>query len=385
MITCSFHRPGTKIVRDHESPASADPETAVHERAPISGILFPAQGRYADAMSHPDATSAAQPGVPEPATPPTRTEPAPAGSRPLGVALDQSIAVLANPSAGRGRHAGALAAVLERLGATGHPVRVLDAPDRDGALAAAHRAVRDGVAALVSVGGDGTLHLGLQAVAGTTTPFGVVPCGTGNDFATQVGVPADPEEAAAAIARGLTSRQGRAVDLARMTAAGGGDPVWFGAVLGAGFDSIVNEKANRMRWPRGPRRYDVAILAELIRLRARVYTVTLDGVTREEPAVIVAVGNTASYGGGMRVCPDADPTDGLLDVVIGRPMSRWTMMRIKPSLYDGTHVNHPLVDQYRARTVTLAADGITTYADGERALPLPVTVEAVPGALTLVG
>jgi diacylglycerol kinase (ATP) len=87
----------------------------------------------------------------------------------------------------------------------------------------------------------------------------------------------------------------------------------------------------------------------------------------------------------MRVCPDADPTDGLLDVVIGRPMSRLTMMRIKPRLYDGTHVHHPLVDQYRARTVTIAAEGITTYADGERALPLPVTVEAVPGALTLVG
>jgi diacylglycerol kinase (ATP) len=170
-----------------------------------------------------------------------------------------------------------------------------------------------------------------------------------------------------------------------MTASEGAGPVWFGAVLGAGFDAIVNEKANRMRWPRGPRRYDVAILAELIRLRARAYTVTLDGVRREEPAIIVAVGNTASYGGGMRICPDADPTDGLLDVVIGQPMSRWTMMRIKPSLYDGTHVDHPLVDQYRARTVTIAAEGITTYADGERALPLPVTVEAVPGALTRVG
>jgi len=354
-------------------------------------------------MSHPEATPAAEPASPDPAAEPA-PERAPAGSRPLDVQLDQSIAVLANPSAGRGRHAGALAAVLERLGTAGHPVRVLDAPDRDGALAAAHQAVRDGIAALVAVGGDGTLHLAFQAVAGTGTPLGVVPCGTGNDFATEAGIPADPQEAAAAVARALTSGQGRALDLARMTALEGGggrsgaepavkrprptigtDPVWFGAVLGAGFDSIVNEKANRMRWPKGPRRYDIAIMAELARLRARVYTVTLDGVAREEPAIIVAVGNTASYGGGMRVCPDADPTDGLLDVVIGRPMSRVTMMRIKPHLYNGTHVDHPLVDQYRARTVTIAAEGITTYADGERALPLPVTVEAVPGALTLLG
>jgi diacylglycerol kinase (ATP) len=321
-------------------------------------------------MAHPEATPAAEPtpAPPPPATPPT-----------------QSIAVLANPTAGKGRHAGALRAVVERLGSAGHPVSVLEAPSRADALAAAHRAVRDGIAALVAVGGDGTLHLALQAVAGTTTPLGVVPCGTGNDFATQVGVPADPLEAAGAIAQGLASGRSRVLDLARMTAPESPTPTWFGAVLGAGFDAVVNEKANRMRWPRGPRRYDIAILAELVRLKSRVYTVTLDGVTRSEPAVIVAVGNTASYGGGMRVCPVADPTDGLLDVVIGRPMSRTTLMRLKPRIYDGTHVDHPLVDQYRARTVVIAADGITTYADGERALPLPVTVEAVPGALTLVG
>jgi diacylglycerol kinase (ATP) len=336
-------------------------------------------------MSHPEAPAAPEPPAAEPSAEPTAAEPIPEQARPLTVALDQPIAVLANPTAGRGRHAGALAAVVERLGSTGHPVRMLDAPDRDGALTAARQAVRDGIAALVSIGGDGTLHLALQAVAGTGTALGVVPCGTGNDFATQVGVPTDPQEAAGAIARGLADGRARALDLARMTGVGSPDPVWFGAVLGAGFDSIVNERANRMRWPRGPRRYDVAIMAELIRLRARVYTLTLDGVERSEPAIIVAVGNTSSYGGGMRICPDADPTDGLLDVVIGRPMSRMTMMRIKPSLYEGTHVDHPLVDQYRARTVTIAADGITTYADGERALPLPVTVEAVPGALTLVG
>jgi diacylglycerol kinase (ATP) len=316
---------------------------------------------------------------------------APAALRPIAVTLDQSVAVLANPSAGRGRHAGALGEVLKRLRAAGHAVRVLDAPNRDAALAAARQAVHDGIAALVAVGGDGTMHLALQAVAGTGTPLGVVPAGTGNDFATEIGVPADPLAAAAAIARGLAAGQGRLLDLARMTAAeppdadAGADPIWFGAVLGAGFDAIVNERANRMRWPRGPRRYDVAIMAELARLRARTYTVTLDGVTSAEPAILVAVGNTASYGGGLRVCPGADPTDGLLDVVIGRPMSRFTLTRLKPRLYSGTHVDSPLVAQHRARTVVLAAADITTYADGERALPLPVTVTAVPGALTLVG
>jgi diacylglycerol kinase (ATP) len=263
-------------------------------------------------------------------------------------------------------------------------VRVLDAPDRDAALHAADQAVRDGVAAVVVVGGDGTVHLALQAVAGTATPFAVVPVGTGNDFAAAIGTPADPLRAADAVRDALQRHRTRAIDLARVTAQDGRS-LWYGAVLGAGFDAIVNERANRMRFPRGPRRYDVAIFVELARLRPRTYTITLDGVVEKLPAVLVAVANTASYGGGMRICPAADPTDGLLDVVLGGEMSRLTFARLKPLVYAGTHVDHPLVRQFRARTVTIAAEGITVYADGERAFPLPVTVTAVAGALTVIG
>jgi diacylglycerol kinase (ATP) len=292
------------------------------------------------------------------------------------------IAVLCNAAAGRGRLAALLPAVVRRLGGGAHAVFVLDAPDRAAAAAAAHRAVVDGAAALVAVGGDGTVHLALQAVAGTATPFGVVPVGTGNDFAAALGVPADPLAAADAVCAAIAAGRIRAVDLARATA--GDRSIWYGAVLGAGFDAIVNERANRMRFPRGARRYDVAIFAELMRLRPRAYTVTLDGVAERLPAVLVAVGNTPSYGGGMRICPDADPTDGLLDIVVGGEMSRLTFARLKPHVYAGTHVRHPLVRQFRARSVTLEAEGITAYADGERVFPLPVTITAVPGALTLV-
>jgi diacylglycerol kinase (ATP) len=98
----------------------------------------------------------------------------------------------------------------------------------------------------------------------------------------------------------------------------------------------------------------------------------------------VAVGNTASYGGGLRICPAADPTDGLLDVVVGSRMSRATMMSIKPRLRRGTHVDHPLVTTYRAAVVEIHAAGIVSYVDGERACPLPLTATAVPGALDLL-
>ncbi|RQW82488.1 diacylglycerol kinase family protein, partial [Micromonospora globispora] len=251
------------------------------------------------------------------------------------------------------------------------------------AEAACRGAVADGAGALVAVGGDGTVHRALQAVAGTAVPFGPVPAGTGNDFAVDTGFPADPLAAVDVIATALREGRSRPVDLARMTGAEDGDR-WYGAVLAAGFDAIVNERANRMRWPRGPRRYDLAILVELARLRPRRYTLRLDGEEQQVDAVLVAVGNAASYGGGMRICPDADPTDGLLDVVVGGRFDRRTLMRVKPRIYQGTHVEHPLVRSYRARTVELAAEGITTYADGERALDLPVRIIAVPRAVRLL-
>lgn len=294
------------------------------------------------------------------------------------------VAVLANPDAGRGRHHGLLPAVLDRLGAGGRPIELLTATSREQAEEACRAAVADGVSAVVAMGGDGTYNVALQAVAATGIPLGLVPAGTGNDLAVQLGSPEDPLAAADALAAALRTGRTRPVDLARMAAPGRPDR-WYGAVLAAGFDAIVNERANAMRWPRGPRRYDVAVLLELIRLRPRRYALRLDGEPTELDAVLVAVGNTASYGGGMRICPAADPTDGLLDVVVAGPVSRTTLTRIKPRVYEGTHVDHPAVRTFRARVVELAAEGITAYVDGERGYPLPVTVTACPGALRLLG
>jgi diacylglycerol kinase (ATP) len=294
------------------------------------------------------------------------------------------VAVLLNPTAGRGRYRDVLPGVLERLRSTGREISVLTAGTATEALAACRTAVASGASALVAAGGDGTMHLGLQAVAGTGIPFGAVPAGTGNDFVTELGLPGEPLAAAAAIAAALVDGVRRKIDLARLTDAEG-NVRWFGAVLAAGFDAIVNERANRMRFPRGARRYDIAIVAELLRLRPRPYTLVLDGVEHQIDAVLVAVGNTASYGGGMRITPDADPTDGLLDVVVGGRLSRVAFARIKPHVYRGTHVQHPLVSTYRAATVELRAEGIVSYVDGERCFPLPVTATSTPGALTLLG
>lgn len=286
------------------------------------------------------------------------------------------IKVLVNPEAGKGRHRGSLPGVLSRIGGAG-PVRVLDSR-------ATPREILDDATAVVVFGGDGTVHLALQAVAGTGTACGIIPAGTGNDMAACFGLPAEPLAAADTVARALAGGGTRAVDLGRVTTRDG-SRIWFGGVLAAGFDAIVNERANRMRRPRGPRRYDLAILLELARLRPRRYDLVFDGVAKSLDAVLLAVGNIASYGGGMRICPDADPADGLLDVLWADPISRATLIRVKPRIYAGTHVRHPAVHQRRVREISIDTPGIVCYADGERVAPLPVTVAVEPGALALLG
>jgi diacylglycerol kinase (ATP) len=297
-----------------------------------------------------------------------------------------AIALLANPTAGRGRYKGLIPTLVERLGASGHPVRLLSAASPEDAEQACRQAVADGCAALVTAGGDGTIHLGLQAVAGTGVPFGAIPAGTGNDFIVDLKLPTTPLDAADNVADCLRTNKFRSIDLAKAQDVNG-NIRWFGAVLAAGFDAIVNERANAMRFPKGPRRYDVAIFVELMKLKPRHYTLTLDGVRHEVDGVLIAVGNTASYGGGMRICPAADATDGLLDVVLAGPVSRTTLVRIKPRLRTGTHVTHKMVHTYTARRVELAVEGkpIVGYADGERSLSLPMSIECVPNALRLLG
>jgi diacylglycerol kinase (ATP) len=290
------------------------------------------------------------------------------------------IAVLANPAAGRGRHRGLLPAVVDRLEAAGRPVRLLAADSSEEAEKACHRAVAEGAGTLIAIGGDGTVHQALQAVAGRDVGFGVVAAGPRH---AGVGVPEQPVQAAEAIAAALIAGRDHRVDLARMTGPEG-EVRWFGAVLAAGFDAIVNERANRMRWPRGPRRYDLAIALETARLRPRFYQLELDGDDRSFAGVLVAIGNCPSYGGGLRICPDADPADGLLDVVTAAPLGRVALARLKPRLRRGTHVSDPLVSAFRARQVRINAAEIIGYADGERIGPLPLVVDCVPGAVRLL-
>jgi diacylglycerol kinase (ATP) len=293
--------------------------------------------------------------------------------------VDRDVAVLISPAAGRGRARAAGDGVLAELRRAGLEPRVLPATSAADGERLAAKAVAEGVAGIVAVGGDGTVQTALQGVAGTQTPLAVVPAGTGNDLALALGIPCEPLAAARAAATDLADGASRPLDLGR--AAGR----WWSTVLCCGFDSLVSDRANRLRWPRGRRRYDVAILAELARLRPREVRLVLDGEERTVPVTLVAVGNTPSYGGAMRMCPSADPGDGCFDVTVVGPMTRRELVRTRPRLADGTHVEHAAVTVHRARRVELAAAGITAYADGEPIAPLPVVAECVPGAVRVAG
>jgi len=304
------------------------------------------------------------------------------------VTSGSTVALAVNPTSGRGRGAQAGDQAFARLASAGLSVSRLAGRDAADLAARVGRTVADGVDALVVVGGDGMVHLGVNAVAGTATPLGIVAAGTGNDIARSLGLPVEDTAAAAtAVIGALTSGQQprvRAIDAARCTRPDEPGCRWFAGVLAAGFDAIVNERANRWTRPKGHLRYDLAILRELPVFRAREYELVLDGEPWHTRGMLVAIGNGPCYGGGMRVCPDALFDDGLLDVMVVAPMSRIAFMRLYPRVYSGRHVEHPLVEVRRARRVHLACEGIVAYGDGERMHPLPMTTEAVPGALRVL-
>jgi diacylglycerol kinase (ATP) len=289
-------------------------------------------------------------------------------------------ALLVSPAAGRGaaaRCAGSVAALLrgalDRL-----DTLVADSPE--GSAELAEQAVRSGVDVLVTLGGDGLAHLAVQACAGTSTALAVVPAGTGNDLAKALRMPAQPKLAAEVVARELAAGRTEQLDLGRIA-----DGAWFATVLCAGFDARVSERANSLRWPRGPRRYDVAIVTELARLRPAGLTVRTETETLSLDATMVAVGNTRWYGGGIPICPDASAEDGLFDVTVVGATRRADFLRILPKIRSGGHVTHSAVRTLRARSVRLSGgDDWTAYADGEPQVRLPLTVACVPGALSVV-
>jgi len=280
--------------------------------------------------------------------------------------------VVVNPKAGMGAAASLATQIVGFMQSRDISYRMISPKSAAETKSLVRESLRNGEASrLLSVGGDGLFHLLLQFAIEFKVPLAIVPGGTGNDFYRTLGwFDHDLHE----YLEHLISVDPSLVDVGVV------DGEYFGAVLSSGFDSVVNERANKMKWPKGPAKYNAAIALELPKFEPIEFKIFADEKVLEVAAMLIAIGNGRSYGGGMQVCPDADLHDGLFDIMILHPVSKLEFIKVFPTVYKGTHVEHPQVEVIRARAIRIESSAVA-YADGERIGQLPVQVESLPQSL----
>jgi len=279
-----------------------------------------------------------------------------------------------NRAARKGSTASVVDEIIATFGFLGAMLHEHRPGNAEATTAVLRELVADGPNRIVVVGGDGAVHLAANALAGSKSTLGIVAAGTGNDSATGLGLPSRVRAACrAALADPV------AIDLIQC-----GNEFAL-SVATFGFGANVNDRAERMRWPKGTLKYTAATLRELPGLRSTPMSITVDGEAHAVEPNLVAIANTPSFGGGMKVAPDASPTDGLLDVIVMGPASRFTFATVLPQVFTGHHVRHPAVTQLRGREVTITGAELPVRADGEPFGLLPATFTAAPGMLNVAG
>ena len=271
--------------------------------------------------------------------------------------------LFANPSSGRGKGGKVLSIIENFLKLSNEVFSSISTKSLEQSLFLLRETVNKyPQAKIIVIGGDGMLHAAINNVQGN--PIGLIPAGTGNDFARALGLSLeDPIENI----RRVLSADVEEVDLGKI-----GDE-YFAAICSTGFDSVVNERANKLKWPTGKMKYNIAMLLELPRFKPRNYEIVIDGKQMQTQAMLIAIANGLSYGGGMKVCPAADIQDGLLDIMILAPVPKLEFIRIFPSVFKGLHITHPAVSILQGRSIQINANAVA-YADGERIGDLPLDV-----------
>lgn len=291
-----------------------------------------------------------------------------------------AVVVVANPTAGRGRGGRLIPrvdALLRSLG-VGHTLRICEGPQDPERLA--WLAATDGAEIVAALGGDGHVGACANGVLGTDSALAVIPAGTGNDFARHLGL--DRKDALAATNL-LASPEFKRIDAVKVTTPQ--RERYYVNVGGVGFDSEVNEHANKVRRLQGTAKYVYSTFVTLARFAAGEFIVNVDGTGHRFKGMMLAVGNATSYGGGMKVTPDARSDDGLLDVCVIQEMPKWQFVKAFPKVFSGKHVHHPAVKMLRGKQIDISADRpFQVYADGEPVGRLPATFSVVPSALRVV-
>lgn len=277
--------------------------------------------------------------------------------------------LVVNPTSGGGKGSKIATEVRTELKKLKLSYRELVGSSGESAQALLREAIsRDEIDAVIVVGGDGMINHVLQILANTKIPLLPIAAGTGNDFVRTLGIPMGINAL-----KLLSNASAEAIDLGRVNGR------FFVNILSTGFDSLVNERANRMKI-KNRIKYNLAMVIELPLFRPKSYRIEVDGKTFDSEAMLIAIGNGQSYGGGMRVCPDASLQDGTLDLMILEPVSKFEFLRVFPKVYKGTHIYHPQVKILKGKEIAISASAVA-YADGERIGALPIQVESVKGAI----
>lgn len=276
------------------------------------------------------------------------------------------IKIILNPIAGRGYGAKVEPELLRLLKAEGLDFDLVRTERPWHATELAAQAASAGFELIVAAGGDGTTNEvvnGLLAAAkdGVAGTLGIIPVGSGSDFANTVGVPADLPGACRRLAHGRT----RVVDVGRVTVPG--QPLrYFDNTVNVGFGGVVTVEALKVKRLRGMALYLPVVLKTIFLSQNPRVTIAYDGQELALAAAMICIGNGPREGGGFFSTPQAQPDDGLLDLCIVREISRARMLSLVPHFMNGSHVGHKAVTMARARRVTISSpDNLVAHMDGE--------------------
>ena len=284
--------------------------------------------------------------------------------------------LIANRTSGSGSAGAYIDRVRDLLTASGADFEIRETQYPGHATELSEAAVNEGFDVIVSVGGDGTLRETALSVVHTDRILGLLPCGTGNDYARALGIPTDAETALDILLNG----QNKTVDAGMAN-----DQVFFN-IAGFGFDVDVLDYTEEFKpkCKNGETAYRLGLLKALFGLKLRKTTLTFPDGTMEKNVLMAAAGIGTHFGGGMNVLPESDMSDGLLDVCIAHDVTRLKLLKLFPRFNKGKHIGMPVITYKKTTEVSVVCDPVSRIeVDGERMDGTPVTFRVLPGALTV--
>ena len=290
------------------------------------------------------------------------------------------VVLIVNPAAGRGKAGRQVPEIKRLLGSAAADWQWQLTEKSGDAAVLAHLAAAAGTRLVVAVGGDGTLHEVMNGVLGTGATVGLIPYGTGNDFARALGLYGSLKVACETLVSGRTEN----VDVGVIDGAGTGGPRHFLVLAGTGYDARTARTVNSgIRFLSGPLAYIWGAVLTLVRFQPFVLTLTLDDTQpRTLKAMFVSFANAETTGGGMKIAPGARVDDGFLDVSLVAEVSKLTLLYNLTQIFSGRHLRCAAVSMYRVKHLIVDADPPQPLLiDGEVVGTTPATVRILPGAL----